>query len=464
MAFLDDFPDDLPFTLRDALEPLQLLQDEVEALGGQGKAGAPRLIGLTALVRRLLQALIIGEHCLIEGFPGLAKTQTAKALASALGLSFQRIQFVPDVLPSDLIQRERLTLDENGRPLIEWLPGPVFTNLLLADEVNRASPKAQAALLEVTEERQVTPLHRERMIVRPRSPVDETQLLDEYNELLRQRDKTVGYFGEPPILPALPRGQIFVVIATMNPIEQEGVFPLSEAQVDRFAFKLQLRYPRHDDLGEIGEHAFEVDDAEDRADEQEPADRRMAHVKALYFFTRLRKLLLGPEALRRWTGPENRDLREKIADLVDFTHAQPARTSDDSALGDYFEPVDERAKSSELEELLQARQALAPVNLPLARHASRFADKLHADDYPGVLSGSSPRGLIKLIRAAHAEALLDGFLDPSGRLSAPQWRHVGSVTLDVLGHRIRLSPTAIARGMSARTVIQELLEWVETRP
>ncbi len=467
MPFLDDFPDDLEFTLGDALEPLGRLQDEVEALtapgAGPNSQKAPRLIGLAPLVRRFLEALIIGEHCLIEGYPGLAKTRSAKALSSALGLNFQRIQFVPDLMPSDLIHRERLTLDEEHRPVIEWVPGPVFTNLLLADEINRASPKAQAALLEVSEERHVTPLHQRRLIVRPRAPVDEAKLLDEYNALLRQQSRSSGYFGEAPILPASPRGQLFVIIATMNPIEQEGVYPLSEAQLDRFAFKLQLRYPPHEDLDEIAEHAFEVGDA-DRAMKREPAELGQAHIKALYFFTRLRRLLLGPESLQRWIAAENRALREKVADLIDFTHARRARSSDEPGFADFLDPLDEGSKGRELDELIRSRQERASRNLELARHATELADMLRSPDYPEVLSGSSPRGLIKLIRAAHAEALLDGFLDPSRKLAAPEWRHVAKVAPDVLGHRVRLAPTALARGMSPRTVIRKLVQWVDTRP
>jgi MoxR-like ATPase len=467
MPFLDDFPSDLEFTLGDALEPLGRLQDEVLALSApdarhEGRH-RPRLVGMEPLVRRFLQALIIGEHCLVEGYPGLAKTRSAKALSKALGLNFQRIQFVPDLMPSDLIHRERLTLDAEGRPVIEWIAGAVFTNLLLADEINRASPKAQAALLEVSEERHVTPLNARRMIVRPRSPVDEGKLLEEYNAELRRGAKNFGYFGEPPILPALPRGQMFVIIATMNPIEQEGVFPLSEAQLDRFAFRLQVQYPPHGDLDEIGEHAFEIGDDDERPD-IEPAEIARAHVKALYFFTRLRRLLLGHEARQRWIAAENRTMREKVADLVDFTHARRARTALELERDGLFEPADEASKAKELMHLIRGRQELAASNLELARHATEFADAIDRVDYPEVLSGSSPRGLIKLIRAAHAEALLDGFLDPSRKLAAPEWRHVANVAPDVLGHRVRLAPTSSAGGMNARTVISKLVQWVETRP
>ena len=301
------------------------------------------------------------------------------------------------------------------------------------------------------------------MIVRPRSPVDEGKLLEEYNADLSRRGKSFGYFGEPPILPEQPRGQMFVIIATMNPIEQEGVFPLSEAQLDRFAFRLQVQYPQHGDLDEIGEHAFEIAD-QDGKPERDPTELAGAHVEAVYFFTRLRRLLLGSEARQRWIATENRTLREKVADLIDFTHARRARAADELGRDELLEPPDEASKAIELVELIRSRQELAASNLQLARHATVLADAIESPDYPEVLSGSSPRGLIKLIRAAHAEALLDGFLDPPRKLAAPEWRHVANVASDVLGHRVRLAPTSIAQGMNARTVINKLVQWVETRP
>src|SRR5690349_12063422 len=141
--------------------------------------------------------MAVGGHVLLEGVPGVAKTLMANALARALGVEFRRVQFTPDMLPSDLTG----TMTLRGSQLT-FRPGPVFTNVLLADEINRTPPKTQAALLEAMEERQVT------------------------------------IEGEPRALP-----EPFLVLATQNPVEYEGTYPLPEAQLDRFLFKLELGYP-----------------------------------------------------------------------------------------------------------------------------------------------------------------------------------------------------------------------------
>ena len=167
----------------------QKLRDEI------GKA----VIGQDATVERLLVALLAGGHVLLEGMPGLAKTLLVKSLGSALGVQFERIQFTPDLLPSDVVGT-MVFQPKSG----EFSPhrGPVFANLLLADEINRAPAKVQSALLEAMQERQVT----------------------------------IG--GKTHALPSP-----FFVMATQNPIEQEGTYPLPEAQTDRFLFKLLVAYP-----------------------------------------------------------------------------------------------------------------------------------------------------------------------------------------------------------------------------
>jgi MoxR-like ATPase len=155
------------------------------------------VIGQQTTVELLVAAVALGGHVLLEGVPGVAKTLLANSTARALGLDFRRVQFTPDMLPSDLTGT--MTLRE-GR--LEFRAGPVFTNILLADEVNRTPPKTQAALLEAMQERQVS------------------------------------VEGEPHPLP-----EPFVVVATQNPIEYEGTYPLPEAQLDRFLFKLDVAYP-----------------------------------------------------------------------------------------------------------------------------------------------------------------------------------------------------------------------------
>ena len=159
------------------------------------------IVGQEQIVRLLLVSLFSRGHCLLVGVPGLAKTLLVRALSEVLHLSFKRIQFTPDLMPGDIIGSE--ILQERDRRLeTEYRPGPVFANLILADEINRTPPKTQAALLEAMQERKVT----------------------------------VG--GQSRALP-----DPFLVVATQNPIEQEGTYPLPEAQLDRFMFSLYLNYP-----------------------------------------------------------------------------------------------------------------------------------------------------------------------------------------------------------------------------
>ena len=176
-----------------------------EATAGRELAGRittelhKRVVGQDAMIERLLIGLLTGGHVLLEGVPGLAKTLTVRSLAETIDASFQRVQFTPDLLPADVVG----TMVYN-QGTGEFLPkrGPIFAHLVLADEINRAPPKVQSALLEAMQERQVT----------------------------------IG--GETFELP-----EPFLVLATQNPIEQEGTYPLPEAQVDRFMMKLRVGYP-----------------------------------------------------------------------------------------------------------------------------------------------------------------------------------------------------------------------------
>ena len=425
------------FDLWEAVEALDLLRKQVVAMSRTPESSTSGLVGLETLVRRMIQAVVLGEHCLIEGFPGLAKTQAAKSLAAMLGLSFQRIQFVPDLMPSDLIHRERLNLDKDGRAAIEWRPGPIFTNVLLADEINRASPKAQAALLEVTEERQVTPMYRPRMIARP---PEEAEILLNHGP----------YFDHETIEYDSHEGQAFVVLATMNPIEQEGVYPLSEAQLDRFAFHVVLDYPDYADLDRIGRHAFGDPAA------TVPPHRPEDHARTLYFLARVRRLILGPSARNRWFCPGNSLLRAQVSDLIELTHARPRADGSAAARGVAL-PKHERVAR-----LLDDRKK--DPNRAMQAYATNLSDKIEGDTYPEVITGASPRGLLKLIRAAHAEALMNGKVSPDdANLLAPTWSDVAAVAPDILRHRIRLNPSSVAMGMRSDAVIEELMPCIQTR-
>jgi MoxR-like ATPase len=160
------------------------------------------IVGQREIVRQLLAAIFAQGHVLIIGVPGLAKTLLVKTLSSALGWNFKRIQFTPDMMPADIIGMELLQEDSGGGRVWKFTPGPVFANIILADEINRTPPKTQSALLEAMQEYSVTSMGKSHLLEKP-----------------------------------------FVVVATQNPIEQEGTYPLPEAQLDRFMFSLWVDYP-----------------------------------------------------------------------------------------------------------------------------------------------------------------------------------------------------------------------------
>ena len=168
------------------------------------------IVGQSALLDQVLWALVAGGNVLLEGVPGLGKTLLVKTLGQVLELSFARCQFTPDLMPSDILGTQILETASDGSRHFRFQAGPVFTNLLLADEINRATPKTQSALLEAMQERQVT------------------------------------VAGQPHLLP-----DPFFVLATQNPIDMEGTYPLPEAQVDRFMFKVQVEFPSQDELAAI---------------------------------------------------------------------------------------------------------------------------------------------------------------------------------------------------------------------
>ncbi len=172
---------------------------------------ALQIVGQDQVVDQFLIAVFARGHCILEGVPGLAKTLMVSSLAQSLSLGFNRIQFTPDLMPSDITGTEVLHEDRTtGARELRFVPGPLFSNLILADEINRTPPKTQAALLEAMQERQVT----------------------------------AG--GHRHVLP-----EPFFVLATQNPIEQEGTYPLPEAQLDRFLFKIFIGYPSRDEERQI---------------------------------------------------------------------------------------------------------------------------------------------------------------------------------------------------------------------
>ena len=169
------------------------------------------IVGQNQLVRQTLISLLAGSHALLEGVPGLGKTMLVRTMAEALDLGFSRIQFTPDLMPADIVGTN-IIVEEGGERRFRFQPGPIFSNLVLADEINRATPKTQSALLEAMQEHRVTVAKQQYVLDEP-----------------------------------------FFVLATQNPLEMEGTYPLPEAQLDRFFFKIDVPFPSEEDLMAIME-------------------------------------------------------------------------------------------------------------------------------------------------------------------------------------------------------------------
>ena len=174
------------------------------------------IVGQQSVVEHVLIALFAGGNCLLEGVPGLGKTLLVRTLSEVLDLNFSRIQFTPDLMPADIIGTSIVVEDAEGRKSFEFQPGPIFGQIVLADEVNRATPKTQSALLEAMQEKSVTTGGKQHVLDQP-----------------------------------------FVVLATQNPLEMDGTYPLPEAQLDRFMFKVVVDYPTREELSIVLERTVD---------------------------------------------------------------------------------------------------------------------------------------------------------------------------------------------------------------
>lgn len=310
------------------------------------------ILGQSELVSRLLIAILADGHLLVEGAPGLAKTTAVKILASGVEADFHRVQFTPDLLPADLTGTEIYRPKEGT---FHFQQGPLFHNIVLADEINRAPAKVQAALLEAMGERQIT----------------------------------VG--KETYILPKL-----FMVMATQNPIEQEGTYPLPEAQLDRFLMHVKVGYPRKDTEKDI----LKLVRSQALGIESESSDRQQFQ-------------------------PEDKKQFEKIPEEVIFAARK-------EILNIHM--------SEDLEEYL--------VQIILA---TREAGEYGADLHRWIRFGASPRATIALDRCSRAHAWLQGrdFVTPDD---------IQTIAHDVLRHRILLTFEAEAEGINPDRVIDELLQ------
>jgi MoxR-like ATPase len=197
---IDVHSDSTMQAIEDAARDIEALLRELQKI----------VVGQRSTLRGIITCMLAGGHALLEGVPGLGKTLMIRSLAQAVELKFARVQFTPDLMPADILGTSILTHDGDGVRGLRFEPGPIFANVLLADEINRATPKTQSALLEAMEEKQVTTNGATRPLPDP-----------------------------------------FFVLATQNPLEQEGTYPLPEAQLDRFFFKLQVAFPSESELVEI---------------------------------------------------------------------------------------------------------------------------------------------------------------------------------------------------------------------
>ena len=316
---------------------------------------ARSIIGQEHVVSRLVIGLLANGNLLLEGLPGLAKTRAVKSLARGLAADFSRIQFTPDLLPADITGTEVMHT-EGGTPEFRFEAGPIFANIVLADEINRAPAKVQAALLEAMEERQVT---------------------------------VAGTTHPMP--------ELFMVMATQNPVEQEGTYPLPEAQMDRFLMHVYIDYPDAAAEGEIirlvrGEEQARFEPASTDTASQETAGSAEALPQQAVF-----------------------DARAEIA----------------------------RVTVSEVVERYMVDLVFA------TRYPERYSDDLRR----WIQVGASPRGALALDRCARARAWLEGrdHVLPDDVLD---------VAHDCLRHRLMLSYEASADGISANALVDQLLQQV----
>jgi len=236
---------------------------------------AQAFVGQEELVEAVLISLFADGHCLLEGLPGLGKTFLVRTLSSLLGLDFSRIQFTPDLMPADVTGTNVIVEDEQGRRTYSFRRGPIFANLVLADEINRATPKTQSAMLEAMQEHSVTSWGESHRIA-------------------------------PPLF----------VLATQNPLEMEGTYPLPEAQLDRFLFKVLVRKARKDELAEIVRRTT--------AREPVPVDRVMDRDELLAWQGFVRDVVVAPHVMDFATRlvlashPDGEEAPERVRRYVRF--------------------------------------------------------------------------------------------------------------------------------------------------
>ncbi len=378
-----------------------------------------KIVGQEEMNRRLVSALILNEHVLLEGLPGVAKTTAVKNLAAEMCLFFNRVQFIPDMQPSDLIGRRDILsgVNNNGNNnfSIKWRDGPLFANLILADEINRAPSKVQAALLEAMGERQITPFGMDKKII----------LHGKAKEYLDSHTPPEIFGNHPLIHFSQKHSTQFSVFATMNPIEIEGTYPLSEAQIDRFCFKTIVNYPDYGDLVTIAEKVFQIQE-----DSSDNVPNKDDFLLSFYFLHQCRRIIFEKRGDGKGYEHIDKDMIEKISQVVYFSNYK------------YSDNLKEFENDPEQLELQR--------NMWDEKHEP--AKKLIGNSlFRYIESGSSPRGVESLLRASLCEAFLDG----SPRVGH---EHIKRAAYDVLRHRIRLKIQAKTQKITSLNIIETLLD------
>lgn len=413
-----------------------------------------RILGQEQVTRRIVQAAILRRHCLLEGNPGEGKTACVKEFAKCVGLFTRRVQFRPDMMPGDLIGKHRIVF-VNGKARLRWRYGPIFAPVVIADEINRASPRVQAATLESMEERQVTRIDRS---------TPETVYTPEYRADLK-RHLGQSWFGVSVPHPDDPSHVFYSVFATQNPLEMEGTYPLSEAQTDRFTFKVIVipadpQYYR--EIVRVNLRDQAPAQSGQQADEQKaiasatggPSEHGEESLpfwlKTVCLFDRIHDgLFIDEDGMHHKLLHEQYGLWDRVRLIIFMSHFRHRAPEDmpDSAMGslDYLLRDEHQNRiHGFLQRWCDEEQDGCEV-----RRAARWLMRQPLFQYVQV--GSSPRGLIDWPRAAIAEAFLNE--DPVLRR-----KHFRAVADDVLRHRIRLTPQARADRIHTTDVIHLLVD------
>jgi MoxR-like ATPase len=415
----------------------ELIQGLLATLNSEGKNNI-KIVGQNEMNHRLVSALLLNEHVLLEGLPGVAKTTAVKNLANEMCLFFNRIQFIPDMQPSDLIGKNEIVLKKGKQNKnefdMEWHEGPLFANFILADEINRAPSKVQAALLEAMGEKQITPFGKEKRMIRH----------PKVEEYIKSYKSPKGFKKYSKIDFHHLNSTQFSVFATMNPIEIEGTYPLSEAQIDRFCYKTIIRYPDYKYLQDITDLVFERQHRQEEnyrikssstissADYPDKDD----YFLSFCFLQHCRSHIFS-------TNQDNDTEEEKPK--KQYRHIEGKLIEQINKIVYYSNFKNSEAQNNQIND---PEQFVLRANMDKDVQAEKLRNE---DIFKFIESGSSPRGAENLLKASLVEAFING-------IDKVSEKHIRTTAYDVLRHRIRLTIQAKTQHVTSEDVIDLLLD------